>query len=656
VGNPNAGKSSLFNALTGLQQKTGNYAGVTVDKYEGENSFQYQGEKYKFSIVDLPGIYSLSPKTIDEQVACSVLLNEKEEIQVAVVVLDASNLKRSLLIATQVIDLRYKTVVVLNMMDEAEKQKIKIDIEGLKKTLGVEVLPVNSRDRVGIEELKVAIVNASESSSFFYDISLLEKNSKNYRDIIAEQLLGGNNKDFTAKDQLYRYNTINYLMSRYVKTPENLLLQDRSARIDKYITHPVFGYIILLAVLFLVFQFIFYVADYPMKWIESGFLALQQLVSDSLPSGKLSDLVANGIIPGIGGVVMFIPQIAVLFLFIGLLEDSGYMARASFIMDKLMRKFGLNGKSVIPLISGTACAVPSIMATRSISNFKERLITVFILPLISCSARLPVYTLIISLLYPASQFFGIFNVKGIVLMIMYLIGFIITLLTAVVMSRLVKTKESSFFVMEMPVYRRPLSKNIGIMVANKVKVFVFDAGKIILALSIVLWFLSSHGPGQKFSDLENKVAQMETKGGNEEEMKKLNSEKLENSYVGKMGRAIEPLIKPMGFDWKIGISLITSFAAREVFVGTMATIYGSEEKEGKISDKLAHEKDAFGKPVYSFAVCWALLLFYAFAMQCISTMATVKRETKSWKWPLMQLVFMTTLAYLSAFMAFQLLS
>jgi ferrous iron transport protein B len=656
VGNPNAGKSSLFNALTGLQQKTGNYAGVTVDKYEGENSFQYQGEKHKFSIVDLPGIYSLSPKTIDEQVACSVLLNEKEEIQVAVVVLDASNLKRSLLIATQVIDLRYKTVVVLNMMDEAEKQKIKIDIEGLKKTLGVEVLPVNSRDRVGIEELKVAIVNASESSSFFYDISLLEKNSKNYRDIIAEQLLGGNNKDFTAKDQLYRYNTINYLMSRYVKTPENLLLQDRSARIDKYITHPVFGYIILLAVLFLVFQFIFYVADYPMKWIESGFLALQQLVSDSLPSGKLSDLVANGIIPGIGGVVMFIPQIAVLFLFIGLLEDSGYMARASFIMDKLMRKFGLNGKSVIPLISGTACAVPSIMATRSISNFKERLITVFILPLISCSARLPVYTLIISLLYPASQFFGIFNVKGIVLMIMYLIGFIITLLTAFVMSRLVKTKESSFFVMEMPVYRRPLSKNIGIMVANKVKVFVFDAGKIILALSVVLWFLSSHGPGQKFSDLENKVAQMETKGGNEEEMKKLNSEKLENSYVGKMGRAIEPLIKPMGFDWKIGISLITSFAAREVFVGTMATIYGSEEKEGKISDKLAHEKDAFGKPVYSFAVCWALLLFYAFAMQCISTMATVKRETKSWKWPLIQLVFMTTLAYLSAFMAFQLLS
>jgi ferrous iron transport protein B len=296
------------------------------------------------------------------------------------------------------------------------------------------------------------------------------------------------------------------------------------------------------------------------------------------------------------------------------------------------------------------------MATRSISNFKERLITVFILPLISCSARLPVYTLIISLLYPASQFFGIFNVKGIVLMIMYLVGFVITLLTAFVMSRLVKTKESSFFVMEMPVYRRPLTKNIGIMVTNKVKVFIFDAGKIILALSVVLWFLSSHGPGQKFTDLQDKVAQMESKGGNEDEIKKLNSEKLENSYVGKMGRAIEPLIKPMGFDWKIGISLITSFAAREVFVGTMATIYGSEEKEGKISEKLAHEKDGLGKPVYSFAVCWALLLFYAFAMQCISTMATVKRETKSWKWPLIQLVFMTTLAYLSAFTAFQLLS
>ncbi len=659
IGNPNAGKSSLFNALTGLKQKTGNYAGVTVDKFEGQTQIRVSDQEFNLSIIDLPGIYSLNAKTMDEQVACSALLNDSEKIDTAVVVLDASNLKRSLLIATQVIDLKYKTVVALNMMDEAEKQKIMIDIKGLEQTLGVEVVPINSRDKVGITNLKEAIIRARQSNSFFYDITAYNKALPfNYRSTISANNFSDakNNSEFFNKDQTYRFNTINYLTAKYVNSPKKLLLQDISSRIDKYVTHKFFGYLILLIVLFLVFQFIFYVAEYPMSWIESAFLQFQHFTAGILPAGQLNDMLVNGVIAGISGVVMFVPQIALLFLFIGFLEDSGYMARASFIMDKLMRKFGLNGKSVIPLISGTACAVPSIMATRTISNYKERLITVFVLPLISCSARLPVYTLIISLIYSGNSFFGIFNIKGLVLMAMYLIGFIVTLIAAFVLSKIIKTKETSFFVMEMPVYRLPLLKNIGIMVVSKVKVFIVNAGKIILAISIILWFLSSHGPGEKFTQANSQISQIKNSQTNKQELKRLKIEQLENSYVGILGKWIEPVIKPMGFDWKIGIALITSFAAREVFVGTMATIYGTEEKGSGIKQKLAEEKDANGKAVYTTAVCWALLLFYAFALQCMSTIATVKRETKSWKWTFLQLVFMTSLAYLSAFTAFHLLS
>jgi ferrous iron transport protein B len=662
LGNPNAGKSSLFNGLTGLNQKTGNYAGVTVDRLEGKAGFYEGQQKYSLSVLDLPGLYSLFPKSHDEEIACKTLLDETEQIDVVVIVVDATNLKRHLLLATQVIDLKFKTVVALNMIDEAESQQIHIDLKGLEDTLGVEVIPVDSRRQNGFAELKTAITRARVSSSMFHELNAAFLKEKSYRQFITISLAAPvkpGPKPEENSDKIYRFNTINYMMVRYVKSPGQLSLKETTARIDAVTTHKVFGYVVLLLVLFLVFQFIFFISEKPMSWIEDAFLALGSFARNHLPPGQLNDLLVNGIIAGVSGVVMFVPQIAFLFLFIGFLEDSGYMARASFIMDKLMRRFGLNGKSVIPLISGTACAVPSIMATRSISNVKERLITIFVLPLISCSARLPVYTLLIAVLYPDTKFLGIFNSKGLVLFLLYLLGFVATLLTAWVLKHLIKTKETSFFVMELPVYRWPQLKNIGIMVYTKVKVFIQEAGKIILAISIVLWFLSTHGFSERFKALEQQQNLLEqTQVTSPAELKKIKTEKLEHSLIGQLGHIIEPVIRPLGFDWKIGIALLTSFAAREVFVGTMSTIYQSEDENDAagIKDKLLAEKDEQGQPRYTAAVCWSLLLFYAFAMQCMSTVAVVKRETKSWKWVTAQFIFMFVLAYAAAFSAFQLLS
>ncbi len=664
LGNPNAGKSSVFNGLTGLKQKTGNYAGVTVDRQEGFTGFLHQGNKIDLSILDLPGIYSLFPKSNDEEIACKTLLDERENIDVVVIVVDASNLKRNLLLATQLIDLKFKTVVALNMIDEADAQNIKINTAELQQTLGAEIVPLDSRRQKGFSKLKEAIVNAKVSESFFYDLNAsFIKEYNNYKHFIIATLASVKNKEtmqLENADKIYRFNTINYIISKSVQSPEQLSSKKITSKIDAITTHKIYGYFILLLVLFLVFQFIFFISETPMNWIETAFLNLGEIIHEHLPKGQLNDLVVNGLIAGISGVVMFIPQIAFLFMFIGFLEDSGYMARASFIMDKIMRRFGLNGKSVIPLISGTACAVPAIMATRAISNTKERLITVFILPLISCSARLPVYTLLISVMYPNSKFLGIFNSKGAVLFLLYLLGFGVTLLTAFVLKKILKTKETSFYVMELPVYRWPQAKNIGIMMFSKVKVFIKEAGKVILAISIVLWFLSTHGMSSKFAELEIRQAALQNNELTKdlEELKKLETQKLQQSYIGQFGQFIEPAIKPMGYDWKIGIALITSFAAREVFVGTMATIYqaNDEDTDKGIKQKLLTEKDEAGALRYTPAVCWSLLLFYAFALQCMSTIAVVKRETKSWKWVAVQLVFMSTLAYLSAFGAYQLLS
>lgn len=654
MGNPNSGKSTLFNSLTGLNQKTGNYAGVTVDKHYGSYTFNGQ----PFMVTDLPGTYSLFPKSIDEEVACKALIDTEQKIDVTVIVVDSSNLKRHLLLATQIIDLKKPSVLVLNMIDEAEKNKITIYIEELQKLLGIPIVAVNSRDRKGIQELKETITKATISDSVFYNFEKQKEllpDLTTYESLISSQFDSTNEnlpeiKAFELDDNISRFSKLNYIVAKCLKQPQQIH-KSITQKLDAIFTHKIFGFLFFLLVLFVIFQFIFFVAEYPMTWIEEGFASLMNITANYLPHGKLNDLFVNGILAGISGIVVFIPQIALLFFFIAILEDTGYMARASFILDKLMRRFGLNGKSVIPMISGVACAVPSIMSTRTIMNWKDRIITILVLPFISCSARLPVYTLLISMMFTGKENFGIFNYQGIVLMGMYLLGFAAALLSAIVLKYILKSKEKSFFIMELPVYRKPQWRTVGILVFDKVKVFLFDAGKIILAISIVLWFLTAHGPGSAIENIEKNNSTLSAE--------QINSQKLEASYAGILGKKMEPVIKPLGFDWKIGISLITSFAAREVFVGTMATIYSSGDSDNTetLREKLMAEKNYETlQPAYTTAVCWSLLVFYAFAMQCMSTLATTYRETKHWKWPVIQLVLMTGLAYLSSWLIYSSLS
>lgn len=656
VGNPNSGKSTLFNSMTGLNQKTGNYAGVTVDKHYGS----YKHKNQEFKITDLPGTYSLYPKSIDEDVACKALLSVDEKIDVVVIVTDASNLKRHLLLATQIIDLKMPCVLALNMIDEAQKNNITIYKEELEKLLDIPVIPINSRNKEGINDLKEAITKAKNSDAVFYNFEKQKQlfpQIDSYQSLIQLALHSKKSqinsfKEFELNDNLHRFSKINYIVAKCIKQPEKLN-KNLTQKLDTFFTHKIFGFVFFFFVLLVIFQFIFYVAEYPMTWIEEGFAQLMNITASALPKGQLNDLFVNGILAGISGIVVFVPQIALLFFFIAILEDTGYMARASFILDKVMRKFGLNGKSVIPMISSVACAVPSIMSTRTITNWKDRIITILVTPLISCSARLPVYTLLISIMFVGKQSVGILNYQGLVLMGMYLLGFASALIAALILKYVLKTTEKSYFIMELPVYRKPQWQTVAMLVFDKVKVFLFDAGKIILAISIVLWFLTSHAPGDAFDKLESNAVTTNLQEAD------LNAQKLEASYAGILGKKMEPVIKPLGFDWKIGIALITSFAAREVFVGTMATIYSSGDSENTetLREKLIAEKNfETQQPTYSYAVCWSLMIFYVFAMQCMSTLATTYRETKHWKWPAIQLVFMTGLAYLSSLLVYNVLS
>ena len=682
AGNPNSGKTTLFNAFTGLKQKVGNYPGITVEKKSGKSKLS---DEISAEVIDLPGTYSLFPKSMDEEVAQQVLCNYDDEDypDVTVVIADATNLRRSIFLLTQIIDLNMEVVLALNMVDIATKKGIIVDVDALSREIGIPVVAINARKGNGIDALKDTIIKTLNSKPKYPFLSVskifkgvIEKANiirgveNDYASFMAlcKQKLSGEEKNREALNQLCavndiiperaqaketvkRYAKIDKVINAVVKKADPTGMYMVNKRIDDLLIHPVLGYVVFLSVLFLIFQAVFSWSAYPMDLIDGIFVDLQKFTSNTLPKGLLNDLIVDGILAGLGGILIFVPQIAFLFAFIAFLEDTGYMARVSFITDKLLRKVGLNGRSIIPLLSGAACAVPAIMSARTISSWKERIITIMVTPLMSCSARLPVYTLIIALIIPAEDYFG-FNLQGLVMMSFYLIGFLSAIFVALVLKFIIKTDEKSYYIMEMPSYKIPDWKTVAYTIVEKVKVFLFDAGKIIIAISIVLWFLSSFAPGNKFEQIEKKWA------GTENAEMQIASEKLEHSYAGIIGKSIEPAIKPLGFDWKIGISLITSFAAREVFVGTMSTIYSvGDDDIQSIQTRLSDLKNPeTGKEFFTPAVGISLMLFYAFAMQCMGTVAIVYRETNHWKWPVIQFLFMGVMAYVSSLLAFQFLS
>jgi ferrous iron transport protein B len=692
VGNPNSGKSSLFNYLTGLNQKVGNFPGVTVDKKTG-TAMLAGGEA---EIIDLPGTYSLYPRRLDEWVSYKVLLDQDPDIKadVVIAVADASNLKRNLLFCTQLIDLKIPVVVALTMTDIAAKKGIKIDIPELERELGVPVIPVNPRKRKGIPQLKKAIEQTvqglykSRLTDFIDNKALatvpveeLKKILPELSDYAAVHYLI-NHESFVleegmqekiehieksnhfnptktqAEEILQRYGRIRHIMQLSVSEPDPLQKSLFTEKLDDLLLHRRWGYIILLVVLFLLFQSVFWLASYPMDWIDSGIAFLRSSLSGSLPDNHWTDLLVNGIIAGLGGIVMFIPQIAILFGIITIIEDTGYMARISFLTDRLMRSVGLNGKSVMPMISGFACAIPAIMSARSIENRKERLLTILVTPLMSCSARLPIYTILIGLVIPNRQLLGFIGLPGLVMLGLYLLGVLMALIVSYVAKWFIHIKEKSFFILELPVYRSPRWRNVLRTMWTKARMFVVDAGKVIMVISLILWALSSFGPQKKMDEVKVNYEQAKAMPGSNKDLadKTYHAQKLENSYAGILGRKIEPVITPLGYDWKIGIALITSFAAREVFVGTMATLYsvGDDKNQDPLKEKMRNATRQNGQPVYTLATGLSLMVFYLFAMQCMSTLAIVRKETRSWKWPIIQLIYMTGLAYLMSFIVYQL--
>lgn len=665
IGNPNCGKSTLFNALTGLNQKTGNFSGVTVDKHQG--TFVHQTIQY--TLIDLPGTYSLNPKSLDEKIAFDVLTNplNEDHPDLVLFVADALNLKRSLYLLSQIIDLKIPVIVALNMIDLVE-EKTKIDFNKLSNFLGISVTGISSIDKKGIDVLKDNLANARSGKSLLHlnDLNTNQYGINNYLDWVKFQNKNSvekfetkeelnNYRNIQTKEILIRYDKINTLISEcLINNPQAAL--NFTSKADNVLTHPIWGYVIFSLIMLLVFQSVFSLSTYPMDAIEWIFAELGKLILVKLGTGFWTDLLVNGLIAGLSGILVFVPQIALLFLFISILEDTGYMARVSLLSDRILRIFGLNGKSVISLISGMACAVPAIMGTRTIKNQKERLITILITPLMSCSARLPVFALLISIAIPAQYFMGIISYQALTLLILYLLGFIMALLVAFILSKIIKTEESSSFMMELPIYRKPRLNTIGLLILEKLKVFIKEAGKVILIISLVLWFLSSFAPGNRFEEIDKKYQSASLADLTDKETLKA-SEKLEASYAGILGKSIEPLIKPLGYDWKIGIALITSLAAREVFVGTMATIYsvGDTENTDTLREKIMKERNPeSGKPVFNGATGISLILFYLFAMQCMSTMAVVYKETQSIKWPVIQFLFLSGLAYFSALLAFNL--
>ena len=644
VGNPNSGKTSVFNLLTGLNQKVGNYPGITVDKKWGH--FNHQGTRVE--LLDLPGLYSIYPKSQDEEVVFQVLRQKDhpDHPDLVIVVMDTTNLERNLFLATQILDLGIPTLLVANMIDLMDKNQVGVNFEKLSELLGrVPLVPFNARTGQDLALLKSALLEVPlEVMPIPYTQEFMN----------LEDWDTGRQEEAARGEA--RYKRIRQILSFCQPLPRKRSV--RHQKWDQILTHPFWGYLIFLSLLALIFQTIFAWSEVPMNLIDTVFLTLSQWSQATLPNGPLTDLISQGLIPGLGGVMIFIPQIALLFGFIFVLEETGYMARMVFITDRLIRPFGLNGRSIVPLISGVACAIPAVMATRTIDHWKERLITIMVVPLMSCSARLPVYTLLIALVVPDVSW-GIFNLKGMVLMALYLVGFVAALFSALLFKWLLKTKEKSFLVMELPDYKIPRWSNLGITMLEKCKVFVWEAGKVILAISVILWLLASYGPGDQMASAIAKIPVPTESAQQADYQQQVKSVALEHSYIGRAGKWMEPAIQPLGYNWQIGISLITSFVAREVFVGSMATIYSvgeTFESDQTLLERMSHQRNGLGKPVYTLASGISLMLFYAFAMQCMSTLAVVRRETKSWKWPLIQLIYMTALAYISALIAFNLLN
>ena len=696
VGNPNSGKSSLFNELTGLHQKVGNFPGVTVDKKTGSCQLS---ENLTANFIDLPGTYSLYPRRADEWVSYKVLLLQDELVKpdMILLIVDASNLRRNLLFCSQIIDLKIPVVVALTMMDIAKQKGIKIDIPGLERELGVPIVVINPRKQKGTELLKKTIEQTISSNqpqnntSFIYSAMLAPKAIAEVQQIFPElsnykaihylinhehfsiskeeeqaiEAIEHRNKFNPTKTQaeeiMQRYARIKHIMHLTVVESDPLKNSLLTEKLDNILLHRRWGYLILITVLFILFQSVFWMAKYPMGFIEWIFGMLGGWFSTVLPTGMFSNLFINGFLAGLSGIMVFVPQIMILFGLITLLEDSGYMARISFLTDKLMRKSGLNGKSVMPMISGFACAVPAIMSARNIENKKERLLTIMITPLMSCSARLPVYTILIALVIPSKLLLGFISLQGLVMMGLYLFGTTMAMLVAWVMKWFIKSTERSFFILELPSYRSPRWKNMFYTMYEKARIFIFDAGKIIMLISLLLWALSTFGPPKKIQETETKynILIQQHPADSIQLLREKKTALLQQSFAGMLGRFIEPAIKPLGYDWKIGIALITSFAAREVFVGTMATLYSvggsADENSRTLHDKMNAAVKEDGTKVYTLATGLSLLIFYVLAMQCMSTIAVVKRETRSWKWPMIQLAYMTVLAYLCSFIVYQLL-
>ncbi len=692
LGNPNSGKTSLFNALTGLNQKVGNFPGVTVEKKTG-NCLLSNG--IKATIIDLPGSYSLYPRRADEWVSYKAIMEPEEPIDLIVIIVDASNLQRNLLYASQIADLQKPVIIALTMMDVLDRKGTSINIEELSKQLNIPVVAINPRKNQGLKELKKTMEKSAEVNEPHPSFIELAENAVSPAEKVQEIIPALSpyaaihylinhenlNLDQTVQERIEQIETdhqfnhtkiqADEILRRYTRIREILKLtvhenlrptKGFTAKLDGLLLHRVWGYVIMFVVLFFLFQSVFLIAEYPMTAIETIFGGLSDTLTRSLPDNWITNLLVNGIVAGLSGILVFVPQIMILFGIITFLEDTGYMARISFLSDKVMRKVGLNGKSVMPMISGFACAVPAIMSARNIENRKERLLTILITPLMSCSARLPVYTILIALVVPGDKLFGFLSLQGVVMMGLYILGLVIALIVSYIAKWFIKLEEKSFFILELPIYRSPRWKNIFITMFQKAKIFVLDAGKVIMIISLLLWALSTYGPSEKREQIvQQYTQQIKQNPEKESELKaELDAELLAYSYAGIAGRTIEPVLVPLGYDWKIGIAIITSFAAREVFVGTMATLYSVGEQDDESNQTLRNKLSAAVRPdgtkVYTLATGVSLMIFYVLAMQCMSTLAIVKRETGTWKWAAIQFIYMTLLAYLLSWAAYALLS